>query len=173
VDARTFIVIPASDVPVALAEFRQRHIHACAVIPLHTTLVAPFLSLHDLERDGLAQLRQLAASIPPFQYNGGSICTFPTSNVLWLAPTPVAPFEHLTQAIYERFPHLPRGVDYPTYHMTVGLTPTPDEIREVTREFQTTFGTGLPMSFVARELAVYVGLDNNYQLLSTLPLGGA
>jgi hypothetical protein len=171
-DSPTFLVIPASNVPTELAEFRRRHIHdPGAVVPLHTTLFAPFLSQRDCEREGLAQLRELAAAMRAFQYHAGSICTFPTSNVLWLAPTPVAPFEQIAQAIHERFPRLPRGAGYPTYHMTIGLTRTADELREVLREFQAGFATSLPMRFVARELAVYAGLEDGYRLLAMIPLG--
>ena len=54
-DSRTFIVVPANDEPPDLAEFRRRHIRDGGAIPFHTTLIAPFLSLADLEREGLAQ----------------------------------------------------------------------------------------------------------------------
>lgn len=171
-DAPTYLVIPASHEPAGLAEFRLRHVHhPGAVIPFHTTLFAPFLSLREFELEGLARLRELAARTAPFEYHSASICTFPTSNALWLAPSPVTPFEALTLAVHDCFPHLPRGVGYPTFHMTIGLTASPDEIPPIVQEFQAVFGDRLPFHFTCRELAVYVGEDDAFVMYAVLPLG--
>jgi hypothetical protein len=172
-ETSTFIVIPASEVPPELAEFRRRHIHhPGAVVPFHTTLVHPFLNLHDLEREGLSRLRELVARTAQFRYQAGSICTFPTSNALWLAPTPVAPFEHLTQAVYDHFPQIQQEQCYPTYHMTIGLTQSPDQLPKVLCEFRTIFADRLPLHFLTKEIAIYAAVDGTYRLHSTLPFGG-
>lgn len=172
-DAPTYLVIPASHEPAGLADFRRRHIHhPGAAFLFHTTLFAPFLTQREFEREGVARLRDLAARTPPFEYQAGSICTFATSSALWLAPTPVAPFEKLTQDLHDAFPQLPRGAGYPTYHMTIALTASPDELPPIVREFVADFGDRLPFSFTCGELAVYVGENDSYQLHSTFPLGG-
>jgi hypothetical protein len=172
-NAFTFLGILASEVPAGLAEFRIRHIHhPGAVIPLHTTLLHPFLSLTDFEREGQERLRQLTAGMAPFEYQAGSICAFPTGNALWLAPTPVTPFEQLSQTLYDAFPQLVHEAGYPTYHMTVGLTRSLDQFAQAVQEFQTGFGARLPFRFVCDELAVYTAENEDYRLHSLFPLGG-
>jgi hypothetical protein len=171
-NASTLIVIPASGVPSELADFRRRdRHHPGAVIPLHTTVVPFFLGLPDLREEALRRLQQLAAGMAPFRYQAGSLCTFPTSNTLWLAPAPVAPFERATQAVYDHFPQMPRERDYPTYHMTVGLTDSAEELAHAWEEFQTLFVDRLPLRFVCQELAVYAATDGTYRLQASCPMG--
>jgi 2'-5' RNA ligase len=172
-ETSTFIVVPASEVSPELAEFRRRHIHhPGAVVPLHTTLVHPFLNLNDLEQDGLHRLGELAARIAQFRYQASSICTFPTSNALWLAPTPVAPFEQLTQAIYNVFPQIQREPCYPTYHMTIGLAYSSNALTQALAEFREIFADRLPLHFVCQEIAVFAAVGGTYRLHSALPFGG-
>jgi len=171
-DAPTFIVVPASDVPPGLADFRRKHIHhPGATVPFHTTLLAPFVDLDEFERDGLSRLRKIAARLSPFQYIASSLCTFPTTAVLWLAPSPVGAFEHCCQAIYDEFPRVRPERGFPTFHMTVGLTRTAEELASVLREFQTGFSASMPLHLHATELAVYIGVGEGYELHSLLPMG--
>jgi 2'-5' RNA ligase len=156
-----------------LAEFRRRYIHhPGAVIPLHTTLIHPFLNLRELEQGGLRRLRELAVRTAQFRYQASSICAFPANNVLWLAPAPVAPFEELTELVYNSFSEIARESCYPTYHMTIGLTHSPEELTQVLREFRNDFADRLPLHFFCKEIAVFIPVDETYRLHSTVPLGG-
>jgi hypothetical protein len=172
--ARTFIVVPASDVPVALSDFRRRHIHhPGATVPFHTTVIAPFLPPGELDNGGLDRLRDLALNHPAFDYVGGSVCAFPTSQTLWLAPSPVGPFERLNAGIHGLFPELISVPGQPTYHLTLAEARSDDELARSTDEFIAEFSGTLPWSLRATEMVIYVGEDGRYRPLHTIALGGS
>jgi hypothetical protein len=169
----TVLIIPALPVPPGLAAFRERYIHhPGAVVPFHTTMVSPFLDLEALDADVHARLRRVAAGLSPFDYAAGSICVFPTSAALWLAPNPVAPFEACAEAVYEAFPTV-RPVDgYPTFHLTVGLGRTADDLPDMVRAFRDAFGARLPLRCRARHLELYAEVEGRYERLARFALGG-
>jgi len=158
--AFTGLVIPASPTPPGLAAFRRRHIHhPGAVVPFHVTVAAPFLPLTELDDDALARLRRVAAGLAPFDFVAGSICCFPTTSVLWLAPSPVAPFEACAEAVYGAFPMVRPTGGYPTFHLTVGLGRTADDLPNALRAFRERFEERLPFRLRARHLDLYAEVD--------------
>jgi 2'-5' RNA ligase len=172
--ASTGLVIPAQPTPAGLAAFRRRHIHhPGAAVPFHVTLAAPFLPLAGLDDDARARLRRVAAAIAPFDFAAGSICCFPTTSVLWLAPSPVAPFESCAEAVYQAFPSVRPAVGQPTFHLTVGLGRTPDDLAEMLAAFRAAFADRLPFRLRARHLDVYAEADGGYRRVERFALGRA
>jgi 2'-5' RNA ligase len=171
-DGRAFIIIPASDAPVELEEFRRKHIHhPGAVLPFHTTLVAPFMTVEEYEAHGRSRLRRVARRLRPFQYFAGPLCSFPVTAALWLAPSPVSDFERCGEAVYEEFPAVRPSGGFPVYHMTIGLTRSAEELAPVVRSFMAELAGRTPLSLRATELAVYVESAKGYDLHSSLLLG--
>jgi hypothetical protein len=171
--APTALVIPASPAPAGLEAFRRRHVHHPGVtVPFHTTLVRPWLPLGAVDDGARARLRRVAADLAPFAYTAGSICSFPTSFALWLAPSPVAPFEACAAAIYEAFPAVRPPDGYPTFHLTVGLGRSADDLPETLGAFRDAFGARLPMRLRARHLDLYAEVEGRFRRLERFTLGG-
>ena len=172
--AFTGLVIPASPTPAGLAAFRRRHIHhPGAAVPFHTTLVAPFLPLPALDDEARVRLQGVAADLQPFDYVAASICCFPTTAVLWLAPSPVGPFEDVAQAIYEAFPAVRPAGAHPTLHLTVGLGRTADDLPDMLRAFRERFEVRLPLRLRARHLDLYAEVGGRHERLARVALGAA
>jgi 2'-5' RNA ligase len=168
----TALVIPASPTPSGLAAFRRRHIHhPGAVVPFHVTLAAPFLPLASLDDEAWARLRGVAAATEPFDFVAGSICCFPTTSVLWLAPSPVAPFEAVAGAAYRAFPSVRPELGQPTFHLTIGLGRTPDDQADMLAAFRAAFERRLPFRLRARHLDLYVEADGGYRRVARFALG--
>lgn len=171
-DGATALVIPASPTPAGLAAFRRRHIHhPGAVVPFHVTLAAPFLPLASLDDEAWARLRRVAATTDPFDFVAGSICCFPTTAVLWLAPSPIAPFEAVAGAVHRAFPSVRPDVGQPTFHLTIGLGRTPDDLADMLAAFRAAFERRLPFRLRARHLDLYVEADGGYRRLARFALG--
>jgi len=154
------LVIPATPTPPGLAAFRRRHIHhPGAVVPFHVTIAAPFLPLHEFDDDVRARLRRVAGSLAPFDFAAGSICCFPTTSVLWLAPSPVAPFEACAEAVYQAFPGVRPAPGQPTFHLTVALGRQPDDLSVALNDFRAGFEHRLPFRLRARHLDLYAEVD--------------
>jgi hypothetical protein len=170
----TGLVIPASPVPAGLEAFRRRHVHHPGVaVPFHTTLVRPWLPLEGVDLEARERLRRVAARLAPFDYAAGSICCFPTSFALWLAPSPVAPFEACAEAIYEAFPAMRPDGGFPsTFHLTIGLGRSADDLPEMLREFRDAFGPRMPLRLRARHLDLYAEADGRFRRLDRFTLGG-
>jgi 2'-5' RNA ligase len=171
-DGATALVIPASPTPAGLAAFRRRHIHhPGAVVPFHVTLAAPFLPLASLDDEAWARLQRVAAATEPFDFLAGSICCFPTTSVLWLAPSPVAPFEACAEAVYAAFPGVRPAAGQPTFHLTIGLGRTQDDVADMLAAFREGFEHRLPFRIRARHLDLYVEADGRYRRVARFALG--
>ena len=175
--AFTGLVIPASPLPTGLATFRRRHIHhPGAAVPFHTTIVAPFLPLPELDEAARARLRRVVAGLPSFEYEAGSICCFPTTSVLWLAPSPVRPFEDVAEALHAAFPQARPAAGLPTFHLTVALGRQPDDLSAALSDFRAGFEHRLPFRLRARHLDLYAEVDaaevgGRYRRLARLAFG--
>jgi len=168
----TALVIPAFPTPPGLAAFRRRHIHhPGAAVPFHVTLAAPFLAPDELDDAAQARLRRVAAALAPFDFVAGSICCFPTTSVLWLAPSPVAPFEACAEAVVRAFPSVRPAAGQPTFHLTVGLGRGEGDLARSVRAFRDRFEHRLPFRLRARHLDLYVEVGGGYRRVARHALG--
>jgi 2'-5' RNA ligase superfamily len=95
-------------------------------VPLHVTVMYPFLPARSIRQPEEQWLAELAAGIAPFDFALAHLDTFP--GVYYLAPQPAAPFVAITEAVQRRWPSCqPYGGVYDSVipHMTVHLGDDP------------------------------------------------
>ena len=118
---------------------RQLDPQALLGVPPHVTVLYPFVPPDQLDTAILAELQALFSTIPPFDFELTQIGWFGDQNVLWLAPEPVEPFQHITTTLVAAFP------DYPPYggqfdgltpHLTVGTQGTSSQFRRAEDELR-------------------------------------
>lgn len=88
-------------------------------VPAHVTVVFPFLPASLVDAGTCAALDEIVGHHRSFEVRFEKSGRFP--GVLYLAPTPDAPFRELTEAVVERWPEAPPyGGKYdPHPHLTV------------------------------------------------------
>jgi len=74
-------------------------------IPAHVKLLHPFIPPEQIDDALLVSLGELFAHVDAFDVTYGGVAHFP--GVLYLAPTPDAPFRALTSRLVESFPGYP------------------------------------------------------------------
>lgn len=91
-------------------------------VPAHITLVVPWLPPEQIKPEHLEELDRLLASHAAFDYSLDRVCWF-GDRVLWLAPTPAAPFKDLTTLLAGHFDTPPWQGEFAEVvpHLTVGL----------------------------------------------------
>ena len=103
-------------------------------VPLHITVMCPFLPARSVGQREEQQIAELAADIAPFDYALTHQDTFP--GVHYLAPEPAARFVAITEAIQRRWPSCrPYGgvFDSVIPHMTVAFGDPPADPAELKR----------------------------------------
>jgi 2'-5' RNA ligase len=106
VSTDTAIICRVPEAERYIARYRERYDpSARRNVPAHVTILYPFLPLQDIDPDVLEQLRQIAATVPCFDYRMAETRRFPVA--LYLAPQPDGPFAALTAAVWRAFPDYP------------------------------------------------------------------
>jgi 2'-5' RNA ligase len=93
-------------------------------VPAHITLLFPFLDPPSIDDEALARLESIFEGANAFPFSLDAVRRFP-QGVLWLSPTPSAPFVDLTVRIAAAFPSCPPWAgeyDEIIPHLTIGLT---------------------------------------------------
>ena len=101
-------------------------------VPLHITVMCPFLPARSVREPEEQQIAELAAAIAPFDYALTHHDTFP--GVHYLAPEPAAPFVAITEAVQHRWPSCRpyRGAyDSVIPHMTVAFGDPPADLAKL------------------------------------------
>jgi 2'-5' RNA ligase len=165
---RIACIIPVPAEPEPIREFRRENIRVDGPeFPMHTTILGPV----EVESVDMGAFSRAAARCPAFDYCAHSICGFPTTRVLWLSPTPQAPFEALTEAVYQELPHLrPRPTGYPTFHMTIAYNRDSDISKELADAFSDQLGKLLPLELRGKTLEVFKESGNTWELVQSFPL---
>ncbi len=100
----------------------MKYDNAALGIPAHVTLLFPFVPAEEIGDELIAELRDLFAEQPAFEFTLARVARF--QDVAWLAPDPSDPFRRLTELIFSRYP------EYPPYeglheevlpHLTVAM----------------------------------------------------
>lgn len=95
-------------------------------VPLHVTIMYPFLPTRSIQQAETRCLAELAAGIAPFDFALTHLDTFP--GVYYLTPEPAEPFVAITEAVRRRWPSCqPYGGAYDSVipHMTVAFGDDP------------------------------------------------
>jgi 2'-5' RNA ligase len=89
-----------------IAHYRQRFDpSARRNVPAHVTILYPFMDPPLIDAATLATLRGIAQSVPSFNYRMATTQRFAVA--LYLQPDPEAPFQALTDRVFEAFPDYP------------------------------------------------------------------
>jgi 2'-5' RNA ligase len=137
-------------------------------LPLHVTVMYPFVPDAQLGSSDLEDLAQLSRSLRPFAYELGAVDRFP--GVLYLTPTPADPFVALTDAVHARWPdQRPYNGEFAGVvpHVTLALGDEPEGLADAARSV-------LPLSGRAEELELLsFGTDGAWAPRHRFRLGAA
>ena len=120
------LIVPVPEAEEAVAECLGRGSVDASGLPLHITVMYPFLRRSAITRDDELAVAELAHGIEPFRFELARIDQFP--GVHYLAPKPSAPFVEITGAVQRRWPSCtPYGGAYDPLipHVTVAMSEEP------------------------------------------------
>jgi 2'-5' RNA ligase len=117
------LLVPVPEAEALVGAWRAAHDPtARAGVPAHITLVVPWIPPEQIKQEHFEELEELLAHQAPFDYSLVAVRWF-GQRVLWLAPSPAAPFKRLTSLLAEHFETPPWQGEFPEVipHLTVGL----------------------------------------------------
>ncbi|MFZ1062884.1 MAG: 2'-5' RNA ligase family protein [Acidimicrobiales bacterium] len=126
-------------------------------VAAHVTVLYPFVAPSTIDDALVSDLRALFATTPPFGFTLDAVRRF-ADQVLYLAPSPPEPFEHLTRTVAEAFPDCP---PYGGQHEKVipHLSVADGAAPELLDDIEAALGVGLPIPAFARRVSLLVGRD--------------
>jgi 2'-5' RNA ligase len=139
-----------------------------ASVPAHVTILFPFLTLAELDADGLADLHAHFLRTPSVEVMFSTAALFP--DVVYLAPEPRDWFIGCTQALSARFGLLPYGGLHSEVvpHLTVARHPDPAVLADIAQQLT----TALPLVTQVREVWLMEELAaGGWSHTATFPLG--
>lgn len=141
-----------------ISRYRERYDpSARRNVPAHVTVLYPFVPLARIDAEVVARLREIAASVPSFDYRLAQMRRFPVA--LYLAPDPDLSFTALTDAVWRAFPdHPPFEGKFDTVvpHVTVAHGDEP-QLCEIEVELR----IALPASGVKARCSELVLIENS------------
>ena len=156
-----------------IAHYRQRFDpSARRNVPAHVTVLYPFMPPAQVDADVIETLRQVAASVPVFDYRMRETRRFPVA--LYLAPEPDHHFSALMDRVFQAFP------DYPPFegkfatvvpHITVAHGDEP-QLCEIEVELR----IALPPAGVSARCDEVVLIENSsgrWEPMQVFPLGAS
>jgi 2'-5' RNA ligase len=126
-------------------------------VPAHLTLLFPFVPPHDIDDTVRADLSRVMAEVAAFDFALDAVGWF-DDEVVWLRPSPAAPFAELTERIADRWPEYPPyegAFDEVVHHLTIGDGADLELMRRAADDVQ----RHLPVRSRAREVHLLVGND--------------
>jgi 2'-5' RNA ligase len=121
--AQSALLIPVPEAEAVVGRWRALHDpSARRGVPAHVTLVVPWVAPEQIKQEHLDELAELLADQGPFEYSLEKVSWF-GERVLWLGPSPSAPFKRLTATLAGHFdtPPWQGEFDEVVPHLTVGL----------------------------------------------------
>lgn len=121
--------------------FRQKYIdNPGKDVPFHVTLLSSFYGKDHISETINEKLFNIAKNTDAFSFDAVPISTFPTTNVIYLTPSPITPIEKLVTKLYEQFPEFSHDGEFPVFHMTIAYR-YPDNIKdEIISKYLDKFG---------------------------------
>jgi 2'-5' RNA ligase len=124
-------------------------------IPLHVTLLFPFVPREDLGEDVLRSLEQFFAARAPFTLTLVDVGAFP--DAVYAVPEPADRLRRWTVSLWERFP------EYPPYdgefaevvpHATLGIRKEPQQQEELVERARTVTRGMFPLTCAIEDVAL-------------------
>jgi len=167
------LLVPVPAVDGTVGKMRRRLDPATATgMPAHITLLYPFSAPASVSDVHMTQLAVLFGACPPFDFVLSDVGWF-DKRVVYLAPTPPAPFVDLTSRIAAAFPETPPYAgrfEAITPHLTVGEDAPLEHLRRAARRLQ----TKLPIRASATEVWLMApDTTGHWDVLRKFPLGPA
>ena len=160
----SILVVPVLDAEQAVGDWLGTTKVDFDGVPLHITVMCPFLPARSVRQPEEEQIAEMVAGIAPFGYALTHHDTFP--GVHYLAPEPAEPFVAITEAIRRRWPSCkPYGGVYDSVipHMTVAFGEPPADPAELKR--------ALPIVTRASELWLLCQSPRGWRIRRRFPLG--
>jgi 2'-5' RNA ligase len=126
-------------------------------VPAHLTVLFPFVAPERLDDEVRAMVTAALAEFDEFDFVLDRVDWF-GGDVVWLGPTPAAPFSRLTERIVKEWPeHPPYGgvFDEVVPHLTIGDGADLGEMRRAADDVK----RHLPIRGRAREVHLIIGSD--------------
>ena len=152
IEAALIIAVPEAE-PLVQTLRERFDWSAAQGVPAHITILYPFMPPGEITPEVVAELRDLFAHFPAFEFTLPETRRFPT--VLYLAPSPAESFKALTQAVVERYPEYPPyGGEYAdmTPHLTIADRLEAEQLDNLEREFLNQHGAQLPVKATTNEV---------------------
>ena len=168
--AQSALLIPAPEAEALVGSWRAMHDpSARRGVPAHVTLVVPWVPPEQIKQEHLDELSELLAEHGPFEYSLETVCWF-GQRVLWLGPTPAAPFKRLTSLLATHFDTPPWQGEFAEVvpHLTVGLAghAVGCSLSEAAEDLE----PKLPLRCRATEVDVMSGDGISWDLVHRVPL---
>jgi 2'-5' RNA ligase superfamily len=136
---QTVILGPVEEAEPLVGRWRREFDRTAAEgVPAHVSILFPFVPRSELNDPTLAATADVAAQHPSFDFWLSEVRRFADGNI-YIAPDPAAPFRHLTEAIWDRWPqHPPYEGKFPEIipHLTVAIEPPEDRVAEIARSLE-------------------------------------
>ena len=171
----TALVIFAPAAEPLVQRLRDKHDpSAPSDMPVHVTLLYPFVPRADVDAGLLEELRLFFAAYPRFAFSLAHTARFP--KVLYLAPEPLEPFQKLTRALVAQYPNYPPyggtyDVDDITPHLTIAYTENSEELDAIEQAFSADAASYLPIHTSAQTVSLMELRAGRWQVHTTFLLG--
>jgi 2'-5' RNA ligase superfamily len=170
-EGQTVILAPVEEADPIVGRWRREFDRTAAEgIPAHVSILFPFVPRSELSDATFAATARIADKHPRFDFSLAEVKRFPDGNI-YLAPDPAAPFRHLTEAIWNRWPeHPPYGGEFPEIipHLTVAIEPPDNRVAEIERSLN----AALPVQARMTELELWSFEPGRWIKLGSFGLGG-
>jgi 2'-5' RNA ligase len=135
---------------------RELHpVHAESAIPLHITLLYPFVSRSDLAAMHVSALERVCTAHSAFAFELAGLAAFPS--VVYAVPRPDDELRTLMRAVWDAFPETPpyggAFVDPPP-HATLAAVPDGHDPLRTQRTVEARVGALLPLRCGVRDVAL-------------------
>lgn len=164
------VLLPDAD-PIVQAWRARYDPSAVAGMPAHVTILYPFKPPAEIGDQDLTHLAHLFGQFPAFTVALAELRRFPS--VLYLAPAPAVPFVQLIEAVIARYPaYPPYGGEFDDIvpHLTLAHTSDPARLDDMTRHFQATAGSHLPLVTTIHEVALLDNPDSTWRVRTRFAL---
>jgi 2'-5' RNA ligase len=177
-DWETALLLPVPAAELAVGQHRIRLDEAAwDGVPAHITVLYPFLPPGEVDEELVVSLRKLFSGFARFGFTLDKIGWF-GEELVWLGPRDPAPFNALTDLVFDAFPSCPpfRGQHAELIpHLTVGHLGGPQALRAAAEAIR----PSLPIGAMATEVILMAGPrpgipdtpPNTWSTVTTFPLG--
>lgn len=157
----TALLVEVPEADPVVGPWRARHDPvASRGVPGHITTLFPFVPPHAFDEAVLDAVGAVVHGAPAFRFALVAVDEFP--GVVWLRPTPDAPFRDLTERMWAAFPaHPPYGGRHPDSqpHLTVAVVTGGEDQAELVGRIRTDVGPHLPIRADATAVSVFMTDD--------------